>query len=81
MTTVWLLESGELHEGGHVISVFATRELAQQVLESYAVSPTRSFSWECKWNEDRTYFKAGCDWWSITERHIHTTVGGPYDGC
>lgn len=69
---VWILSTGEDYEGGHIVGVYATKELAKDdFLTATAKIP---FSIDKAWKEDdeSVHVHGGCDWVSL-EPHTVTT--------
>lgn len=69
MREVWLFEAGEDYEGGSVLGVFSTKELAMSALEEkrtilLEITEGVSNCYRVSEIEGGT-FHCGCDWYSI----------------
>lgn len=67
---VWILMQGEHYEGGHVLGIFATRELAKgefvRTLQRLAFAID-----DAQEDEDGSlHVDAGCDWVSLTPHDL-----------
>lgn len=72
---VWLLESGEMHEGGVVLGVYLDRGLARGRFIAEAQGMGRIFGID---NVDQAMdggitVEAGCDWLTLTPHTVITT--------
>lgn len=66
--SVWLLERGEDHEGGSVLGIYSTEELAMEALveqRNKQLGRARNPS-----KIDDGGFSSGCDWWRISESAV-----------
>ena len=70
--TVWILSTGEDYEGGHVIGVYATKDLAQD--DFLTAAKKIPFEIDKAWKDDdeAVHVHGGCDWVSL-EPHTVTT--------
>lgn len=63
---VWILTEGEDHEGGHVDSVYAERELAagrfMEMAEDLAKRFGRGLDTPVSYDDGSLYIHSGCDW-------------------
>jgi hypothetical protein len=69
---VWILSSGEDYEGGNVIGVYASKDLAQ---DDFLTAATKiPFGIDKAWKDDdeAVHVHGGCDWVSL-EPHTVTT--------
>ncbi|MFJ2067050.1 hypothetical protein ACIOIM_29185 [Streptomyces albidoflavus] len=70
---VWLLMQGEDHEGGDVLGVFVTRDVARGEF----IAAARRLHFEIDGAEEREggslHLHAGCDWLSLTPHAVATT--------
>jgi hypothetical protein len=69
MSEVWLFEAGQDYEGGSVLGVFSTKELAMSALEEKRTILLERFE-GCDWAKQVSEieggtFHCGCDWFSI----------------
>ncbi|GGS96435.1 hypothetical protein [Streptomyces violaceus] len=72
--TVWILSSGEDHEGGHILGVYASKEAAKGPFVQAAASIP--FDLDAAWQDDdgSVNVHGGCDWVSLEP---HTVIAGP----
>ena len=70
---VWVLSKGEDHEGGEVLGVFATKDVARGPFTEAARSIP--FDLDAAWQDDdgAVHAHGGCDWVSL-EPHPLVTV-------
>ncbi|MFD8384327.1 hypothetical protein ACFV2X_38395 [Streptomyces sp. NPDC059679] len=73
---VWILQRGEMHEGGEIIGVFLDRELgrgqfvtaAQRIHQSFGIDDIRE-------DEDGAFrLEGGCDWLSLEPHKVTTAL-------
>jgi hypothetical protein len=69
---VWILAAGEDYEGGNVIGVYATKNLAQD--DFLTAAKKIPFGIDKAWKDDdeAVHVHGGCDWVSL-EPHTVTT--------
>lgn len=69
---VWILSSGEDYEGGHVIGVYASKDLAQD--DFLTAAKKIPFSIDDAWKEDdeSVHVHGGCDWVSLEPHTVKT---------
>jgi hypothetical protein len=69
---VWILSAGEDYEGGRVIGVYATKDLAQD--DFLTAAKKIPFGIDKAWKDDdeAVHVHGGCDWVSL-EPHTVTT--------
>jgi hypothetical protein len=69
MREVWLVEAGEDYEGGSVLGVYSTKELAMSALEEKRTILLKRFDGNNDWAKvseiEHGSFHSGCDWYSI----------------
>lgn len=72
---VWILQRGQMYEGGRIIGVFLDRELGRGQFVNEAQSIHRSFGIDdLREDTDGAYhLEGGCDWLSL-EPHTVTTA-------
>jgi hypothetical protein len=81
MSTVYIFEKGELHEGGEVLGVYnnemsALWELAIAFNKMYdrykdwRPGTTDNEDMMPYWNHSGTYFDSGCDYWTVHSREL-----------
>ena len=75
---VYVVESGEKHEGGRVVSIHSQRETALDVARSLANKAAKSLRWKLVEHpiEDVdenliAYWTYGCDYVSVEKRTVH----------
>lgn len=66
MRSVWIVEEGESHEGGQVLAVARSPEVAQRI----ATARFEEWHWEDKRQIGPIYWTGGCDWIQVTEYDI-----------
>lgn len=66
MKSVWIVEEGENHEGGHIISIHSSKESARRA----ALATFEEWSWDDKHEVDSSFWQGGCDWLTITEHEV-----------
>jgi hypothetical protein len=73
---VWILMTGEMHEGGDILGVFIDRDLArgqfvtaaQRIHESFGIADLHE-------DEDGAiHLEGGCDWLSLEPRTVTTAA-------
>lgn len=68
MSNVWLLEKGEDYEGGSVLGIYSTEELA---MEALVEQRNKQLVRERGPSEiDCGGFYSGCDWWCVSARTV-----------
>jgi hypothetical protein len=69
---VWILSSGELSEGGNVIGVYATKDLAQD--DFLTAAQKIPFGIDKAWKDDdeAVHVQGGCDWVSLEPHAVKT---------
>lgn len=70
--TVWVLMTGELHEGGSIVGVFATRGLARGHVASTAGQLPFDLDGARQEADGSVHLTAGCDWLSLTPHTVTT---------
>ncbi|MFJ2202403.1 hypothetical protein [Streptomyces violaceusniger] len=73
---VWILMSGEMHEGGEILGVFTDRDLARGQFVAAAQRIHRSFGIDdLREDEDGSILlEGGCDWLSLEPHTVTTAV-------
>jgi hypothetical protein len=66
MKSVWIVEQGENREGGHIISIHASKESARRV----ALSTFEEWHWDDKCQVNPDMWAGGCDWLSVREHEV-----------
>lgn len=69
---VWILSEGEMHEGSHILGVYATKDLAKgPFVEAAASIP---FDLDKAWQDDdgAVHVHGGCDWVSLEPHPLIT---------
>lgn len=72
-TVVWVLSSGEDHEGGEVLGVYATKQAAKGPFAQAARSIP--FDLDAAWQDEETgavHAHGGCDWVSLEPHQVIT---------
>lgn len=73
---VYAVQTGEDYEGGYVIALFATLELAKRYVDAKLIidSYDGRDKWEVIEASREDYFKwhRGCDWLEICEMQVHS---------
>lgn len=70
---VWVLSSGEDHEGGNVLGVYASKEAAKGPF--YLAARSIPFDLDDAWQDDTTgavHAHGGCDWVSLEPHALIT---------
>lgn len=75
--TVWVLMTGEMHEGGDIVGIFATRDLARGHVASTADQLPFDLDGARQEADGSIHLTAGCDWLSLTP---HTVACRPAVG-
>lgn len=70
--TVWVLSAGEMHEGGTVLGVYATKDLAKGPFTQAALNIP--FAIDQAWQDDdgAVHAEGGCDWVSLEPHPLIT---------
>lgn len=73
---VWILMSGEMHEGGEILGVSLDRDLARGQFVTAAQRINRSFGIDdIREDEDGAiHLEGGCDWLSLEPHTVTTTA-------
>ncbi len=73
---VWILQRGEMHEGGTILGVFLDRELGRGKFVAEAQTIHRTFGIDdLREEEDGSYHLAGgCDWLSLEPHKVTTAL-------
>jgi hypothetical protein len=73
---VWILSSGEMHEGGTILGVYATKDTAKGPFVAAAASIP--FDIDKAWQDDdgAVHVEGGCDWVSLEPHSViaHTQL-------
>ena len=71
---VWILSTGEHHEGGHILGVYLDRELARGDFLTKAQDIARIFTIDDARQDDdgSIHVSAGCDWLSLEPHPVVT---------
>lgn len=69
---VWLLMTGEDHEGGDVLGVFATRDLAKAAFQEAAERMPFALDDARQEKDGSLHLHGGCDWISLTPHDVKT---------
>lgn len=77
--TVWILMQGEMHEGGSVEGVYATRELghgaftliAERIFNSFGIDDASQAP------DGSLHLSGGCDWLSLEPHEVTTLLEIP----
>lgn len=75
MNEVWILETGEDHEGGQVLGVYGSKDaafadFATQAVELDSRFAGRGIDVADQAEDGRLYLHAGCDWLSLTPHAV-----------
>lgn len=71
---VWILSKGEMHEGGHVLGVYADRDLARGAFltEAQEIDRTFGISSADQAADGALELIGGCDWVSLEPHDVIT---------
>lgn len=70
LPTVWILTTGELYEGGSVVGVYATKELAK---DDFLTAVQRiPFDIDKAWQDDdqAVHVEGGCDFVKLVQHNV-----------
>ncbi|WP_263165457.1 hypothetical protein [Streptomyces sp. SCSIO ZS0520] len=70
MSTVWILSQGEGHEGGEVLGVFATRDLARGFVAEAANRLPFDLDGARQEPDGSVHLRAGCDWLALEPHEV-----------
>lgn len=79
---VWIMEAGEIGEGGRIVGVYAEKDLAHGDFKREAMDLNDRFTGEpldaVEHGEDGSlYLHAGCDYLSLVPHAVVTTASAP----
>ena len=73
MTTVWILMKGEDYEGGDVLGVYASRDLARGAFAQAAAGIPFAIDDARHEPDGSVHLYGGCDWLSLAPYSVLTT--------
>lgn len=70
--TVWILSKGEMHEGGNILGVYATKDLAKGPFLQAATNIPFDIDKAWQDTDGAVHVEGGCDWVSLEPHSLIT---------